>query len=120
MVTRKGEFVAVRLECLDFAVPLVAIECGENVFISQQVNALVHSLQRLCIPYNHRVRLSVVDTKTKLSVILQGERHRALPFQHCWLDHHFFERPVDTLTFLLFFLQPNPVRISKCWAGVWP
>lgn len=64
MVAEQGHFIDVHFKNLILPVFAAAISCGEYDRIFQQVNALVHLWQWVCILYGQRLKRSVVDKKT--------------------------------------------------------
>lgn len=83
-------------------VPPAAASCVEESCALQQVNALIHPWQQVCIPYALRVELFVVDAETQFSVFLSGKHPRACLLQHSGLDKAFFKRSVSITALVLF------------------
>lgn len=71
MVAEKGGFITVQFERLSLPVPNAAFSCGEDGCLSQQVSALVHSLQWVRVQFGLCVVLPVAATETHFSILFQ-------------------------------------------------
>lgn len=110
----KGRFIAVRSWYLSLPVPIVATICQEDGCILQEVRALVYSWQRVCIPYECRVAVSVANTETQFSVFLWSKHHSACPFHHFGLYQAFFEHLISPLSFFRSRFRPDPTQMLDC------
>lgn len=118
MVAEEGGFIAVRFEYLNLPVLAAAIIRGGECCVAQRVKPFVHTWQRMCIPYRHRVQHSVLDTETQFFVF-PGGNQRACPSRHCGLDYAFLGHSVNLLNFVLCCPPPGLIWMFDCWTGVW-
>lgn len=83
----------------DLPVSAVCVQCRENRFVSQQVDALFHGGNGIGIAHRYGLESSVVNTKSEVAVFVQEEDNRRGPsglprsddfqLKHFWRFHSF-------------------------------